>query len=596
MGRQVMQAGVLAGMVCAASGYAGVLTPQVSGTAQLQWGIAFQKNPRTGPGKHTHGFRTTNSLTISLPLVSKHTHTRRGEARSGVWAQLQLKDLAVELASSKSSTALSFTKPTASFQATLHCYGAYLTVGTSPSCVVNFAQLWKPFVTRAYSEKDTRYAPGFSGSGAKLGYQAHNVGNSGVDVDIGFLSFLSNGAWDSTDTTHSKYGFGADATLSYGVDRQRLLTLELAGNATLEQNYLKGTEDPKNENKTALLWGVGGRLTLEPGAGFRFSFALDAGNQHQSDTKFYFRMAPSQRVHEVINSLGDTLLTSPQQDVVSFFVQELSKGSLLEKAGLVTLLAQRTIVGLASSGGYLRHLNGKGLEINMRLIEQQKNPDARMRTALFISWLQFTYTKTLNIDALLRMQWKWLSSGIYFATAGTNIFGERVFFKNQADHFDFAGFLKLETKSGDPYTHLLTGLNAGVEARVYIPLTYIFYINNGGAQYKGSNSDGVINTPILSKAWCSYRIPLGSHAWLAPHTSVLWATNRFNHNQSGDALLREHALQYQVGLTFSPFEKVELSAQWEQGVLSDVPYMGIAESIWSERHFGTLVCGMKVTW
>ncbi|WP_280144492.1 major outer sheath N-terminal domain-containing protein, partial [Treponema pallidum] len=148
MGKQVMQAGVLAGMVCAASGYAGVLTPQVSGTAQLQWGIAFQKNPHTVPGKHTHGFRTTNSLTISLPLVSKHTHTRRGEARSGVWAQLQLKDLAVELASSKSSTALSFTKPTASFQATLHCYGAYLTVGTSPSCVVNFAQLWKPFVTR----------------------------------------------------------------------------------------------------------------------------------------------------------------------------------------------------------------------------------------------------------------------------------------------------------------------------------------------------------------------------------------------------------------------------------------------------------------
>ncbi|AHN66834.1 protein TprI [Treponema pallidum subsp. pallidum str. Sea 81-4] len=83
MGRQVMQAGVLAGMVCAASGYAGVLTPQVSGTAQLQWGIAFQKNPRTGPGKHTHGFRTTNSLTISLPLVSKHTHTRRGEHAQG---------------------------------------------------------------------------------------------------------------------------------------------------------------------------------------------------------------------------------------------------------------------------------------------------------------------------------------------------------------------------------------------------------------------------------------------------------------------------------------------------------------------------------
>ncbi|WP_333760509.1 major outer sheath C-terminal domain-containing protein, partial [Treponema paraluiscuniculi] len=33
-----------------------------------------------------------------------------------------------------------------------------------------------------------------------------------------------------------------------------------------------------------------------------------------------------------------------------------------------------------------------------------------------------------------------------------------------------------------------------------------------------------------------------------------------------------------------------------QGVLSDVPYMGIAESMWSERYFGTFICGVKVVW
>ncbi|QCP96409.1 Tpr protein C [Treponema pallidum subsp. pallidum] len=598
MGRQVMQAGVLAGMVCAASGYAGVLTPQVSGTAQLQWGIAFQKNPRTGPGKHTHGFRTTNSLTISLPLVSKHTHTRRGEARSGVWAQLQLKDLAVELASSKSSTALSFTKPTASFQATLHCYGAYLTVGTSPSCVVNFAQLWKPFVTRAYSEKDTRYAPGFSGSGAKLGYQAHNVGNSGVDVDIGFLSFLSNGAWDSTDTTHSKYGFGADATLSYGVDRQRLLTLELAGNATLDQNYVKGTEDSKNENKTALLWGVGGRLTLEPGAGFRFSFALDAGNQHQSNAHAQTQERAILKAREVFRRVEGKLVQNLPNIMMPPGITEQT--TLIEMVGLAALIAEGTLgsaIQTVLAAGALAALVSQLVpNIEQGVRDVFRSSDPRVVTAKLLAFLERAPMNALNIDALLRMQWKWLSSGIYFATAGTNIFGKRVFATTRAHYFDFAGFLKLETKSGDPYTHLLTGLNAGVEARVYIPLTYIRYRNNGGYELNRVVPSGIINMPILGKAWCSYRIPLGSHAWLAPHTSVLGTTNRFNIINAAGNLLNERALQYQVGLTFSPFEKVELSAQWEQGVLSDVPYMGIAESIWSERHFGTLVCGMKVTW
>ncbi len=77
---------------------------------------------------------------------------------------------------------------------------------------------------------------------------------------------------------------------------------------------------------------------------------------------------------------------------------------------------------------------------------------------------------------------------------------------------------------------------------------------------------------------------------------MLGTTNRFNTINAAGNLVNERALQYQVGLTFSPFEKVELSAQWEQGVLSDVPYMGIAESMWSERYFGTFICGVKVTW
>ncbi|WP_252722009.1 major outer sheath C-terminal domain-containing protein, partial [Treponema pallidum] len=437
-----------------------------------------------------------------------------------------------------------------------------------------------------------------SGSGAKLGYQAHNVGNSGVDVDIGFLSFLSNGAWDSTDTTHSKYGFGADATLSYGVDRQRLLTLELAGNATLDQNYVKGTEDSKNENKTALLWGVGGRLTLEPGAGFRFSFALDAGNQHQSNAHAQTQERAILKAREVFRRVEGKLVQNLPNIMMPPGITEQT--TLIEMVGLAALIAEGTLgsaIQTVLAAGALAALVSQLVpNIEQGVRDVFRSSDPRVVTAKLLAFLERAPMNALNIDALLRMQWKWLSSGIYFATAGTNIFGKRVFATTRAHYFDFAGFLKLETKSGDPYTHLLTGLNAGVEARVYIPLTYVFYRNNGGYELNRVVPSGIINMPILGKAWCSYRIPLGSHAWLAPHTSVLGTTNRFNIINAAGNLLNERALQYQVGLTFSPFEKVELSAQWEQGVLADAPYMGITQSIGSDRHFGTLVCGMKVTW
>ncbi|QUL04665.1 hypothetical protein KD949_03110, partial [Treponema pallidum] len=293
-------------------------SPKLTGSATLEWGISYGKGVGshgqapgavmgTGPYNLKHGFRTTNTVGVSFPLVMRTTHTRRGQ-HPALYAELKVADLQADLSQGKVGFAV---KRKGKVEATLHCYGAYLTIGKNPTFLTNFARLWKPWVTAQYQEDAVQYAPGFGGLGGKVGYRAQDIGGSGVSLDVGFLSFASNGAWDSTDPTHSKYGFGADLKLMYARAGHPLCTVELASNVTLEDGYLIGAQrDANNQNKDKLLWNVGGRLTLEPGAGFRFSFALDAGNQHQSAQDFQNR---TQRAQSELTALSNNLFQGESQ-------------------------------------------------------------------------------------------------------------------------------------------------------------------------------------------------------------------------------------------------------------------------------------------
>ncbi|UWU99922.1 hypothetical protein N3P15_01695, partial [Treponema pallidum] len=213
------------------------------------------------------------------------------------------------------------------------------------------------------------------------------------------------------------------------------------------------------------------------------------------------------------------------------------------------------------------------------------------------------YLDTYNVafDALFTAQWKWLSSGIYVATAPANVFGTRVLDNTIASCGDFAGFLKLETKSGDPYTHLLTGLDAGVETRVYIPLTHDLYKNNNGNPLPSGGSSGHIGLPVVGKAWCSYRIPVQDYGWVKPSVTVHASTNRAHLNApaAGGAvgatyLTKEYCAQLRAGVSASLIEKTVFSLDWEQGMLSDVPYLLVSECL--TQGIGRIVCGVTLSW
>ncbi|WBP09969.1 hypothetical protein O9165_01810, partial [Treponema pallidum] len=658
-------------------------SPKLTGSATLEWGISYGKGVGshgqapgavmgTGPYNLKHGFRTTNTVGVSFPLVMRTTHTRRGQ-HPALYAELKVADLQADLSQGKAGFAV---KRKGKVEATLHCYGAYLTIGKNPTFLTNFARLWKPWVTAQYQEDAVQYAPGFGGLGGKVGYRAQDIGGSGVSLDVGFLSFASNGAWDSTDPTHSKYGFGADLKLMYARAGHPLCTVELASNVTLEDGYLIGAQkDANNQNKDKLLWNVGGRLTLEPGAGFRFSFALDAGNQHQSAQDFQNRTQRAQseltalsnnlfqgesqkqeawldeyakKVLDAVTAATETALqsrgnayitavsnvkvtppvaatlltnlkvfiTDPPtpsplpalpafslmgQVLLQYDAEQVVKGFEQVQTQIVAEINQKVQAAVAQSKAAAQaFINGltkviedvadallaphKGNPMSLfNLPDQQKllkddladlipkltaeatkfftegqtfvteevkkKTDAldagqQIRQAIqnlrASAWRAFLmgvsavclYLDTYNVafDALFTAQWKWLSSGIYVATAPANVFGTRVLDNTIASCGDFAGFLKLETKSGDPYTHLLTGLDAGVETRVYIPLTHDLYKNNNGNPLPSGGSSGHIGLPVVGKAWCSYRIPVQDYGWVKPSVTVHASTNRAHLN------------------------------------------------------------------
>ncbi|AJB40642.1 major outer sheath N-terminal domain-containing protein [Treponema pallidum] len=729
-------------------------SPKLTGSATLEWGISYGKGVGshgqapgavmgTGPYNLKHGFRTTNTVGVSFPLVMRTTHTRRGQ-HPALYAELKVADLQADLSQGKVGFAV---KRKGKVEATLHCYGAYLTIGKNPTFLTNFARLWKPWVTAQYQEDAVQYAPGFGGLGGKVGYRAQDIGGSGVSLDVGFLSFASNGAWDSTDPTHSKYGFGADLKLMYARAGHPLCTVELASNVTLEDGYLIGAQkDANNQNKDKLLWNVGGRLTLEPGAGFRFSFALDAGNQHQSAQDFQNRTQRAQseltalsnnlfqgesqkqeawldeyakKVLDAVTAATETALqsrgnayitavsnvkvtppvaatlltnlkvfiTDPPtpsplpalpafslmgQVLLQYDAEQVVKGFEQVQTQIVAEINQKVQAAVAQSKAAAQaFINGltkaiedvadallaphKGNPMSLfNLPDQQKllkddladlipkltaeatkfftegqtfvteevkkKTDAldagqQIRQAIqnlrASAWRAFLmgvsavclYLDTYNVafDALLTAQWKWLSSGIYFATAPANVFGTRVLDNTIASCGDFAGFLKLETKSGDPYTHLLTGLDAGVETRVYIPLTHDLYKNNNGNPLPSGGSSGHIGLPVVGKAWCSYRIPVQDYGWVKPSVTVHASTNRAHLNApaAGGAvgatyLTKEYCAQLRAGVSASLIEKTVFSLDWEQGMLSDVPYLLVSECL--TQGIGRIVCGVTLSW
>lgn len=194
-------------------------------------------------------------------------------------------------------------------------------------------------------------------------------------------------------------------------------------------------------------------------------------------------------------------------------------------------------------------------------------------------------------DMLFDAKYKWVSAGVYAADVKDNTHWWQATNKQTKKTGNVAFYLKFETKGKekDP-SFLLKGLDAGA----YLGLFDL-------ASYRGSSDNQL---PVLLKVWGAYTYNFNDSMWIKPFANV-WAESKHLNSSNKEVL----GVAYNLGVTFSPVEKVEITADWSHGKFTDpmeshakFPSTGpgvishAANTDASSKHDGKLTFAVKVSY
>ena len=185
-----------------------------------------------------------------------------------------------------------------------------------------------------------------------------------------------------------------------------------------------------------------------------------------------------------------------------------------------------------------------------------------------------TTTKDFDWDTVFTAQYKWVGAGVYVGSAGTVIGGYDADTKTRG-RVDMAVFAKFETKADkDDATNLVEGLDAGVYVGMYQLLAKL---NATPKEF-----------PFFAKVWGAYTININDSMSIKPFANV-WLETPHTHKVG---------LAYDVGVTYSPAEKVEVTAKWSQGKIKENKHEVkiIEKSATGGEHYGAFVLSLKVSY
>lgn len=228
-------------LVGGAFAQAAELTPSVSGSATLSWGIDLGPLPFNKDAV-SHGFYNEASLTVRIPMFSYGTSVSGGSEN---------KDADVYVVFEGDMPALTFNTAAgrlqgtgSSLNASLHFFGAYITVYNRPTFAAGFGEavtnLWAYDPTLGFAPYMDSFAPGFEGWGTKIGYANEDI----LGLDIG-LKVGSNTNWERKITlnpalTEPMYALGLDFAMAPVDD---FLTIDATFNALLTTPSKYGAGD-----------------------------------------------------------------------------------------------------------------------------------------------------------------------------------------------------------------------------------------------------------------------------------------------------------------------------------------------------------------
>ena len=180
----------------------------------------------------------------------------------------------------------------------------------------------------------------------------------------------------------------------------------------------------------------------------------------------------------------------------------------------------------------------------------------------------YVFDKDFDWDTIFTAQYKWVGAGVYVGSAGTFI-GKDPNTPTNPSMVDMAVFAQFETKGEkEDATNLVEGLDAGVYVGMYRLI-------------RGANDN---KFPLFTKVWGAYKININDSMWIKPFAD-LWL----------ETVGKDVKLAYDLGVTFSPVEKVEVQAKWNQGTTDKNKYETVIDkSALNGDHYGTFVLSLTV--
>ena len=518
----------------------------IKADATVSWGVDLGKGGVNNSAKH--GFNNEASWTVTFPLLKKANKTS-AKSDVPVYGEVVLKNVELNIQSSdgKDSGKFGVEGKVGGVAAKFVFYGVYIVAYDKPDFTSNYANIWDPLLTNK-RKSSPKFAPGFGGYGFKFGYANKDF----LDLDVG-VKFGSNGNWDSDITA--------------GTTKNNYVVKYFDGNTKLgggEHILMDINGNPTWVDRDNPIWGGKDKAYPKKGTYAYYKTVSPKDNHSEYAVGFDLSMKPLDKMLGLAFTINSTLVRS---DKYNEGVEGVENDKVALSIGAE--VTSEPVDGLKLKFGFD---GGSDFDTGNRNRTTNKAIHA-------FAW-----------DMLFDAQYKWIGAGVYVSSPGTEFAGtnyEEVYRKSDGKP-DFYGkftdvsfYAKLET-SGDKKkaSNLVEGLDAGV---------YLAFHQLCSA----ATVTPKMAAPLVGKVWGAYKASISDSIWIKPYADFWFNTN---HPYGANKDLKV-GLVYDLGLTFSPVEKVEFDAKWTHGTLTKNNFTSVVgASAIENQHKGKFVLSLKLTY
>ena len=531
----------------------------IEADATVSWGVDFGSGTGKAEDRTQHGFKNAASWKVKFPLIKKGDKTS-AKSDVPVYAEVTLKDIELNIQSKhdKNDKKFALDGKVDKLEAKFVFYGAYLKVYDKPAFTTNYANLWDP-LKKSDNYDDVKddvtfaFKPGFKGYGTKIGYANKNF----MDLDVG-LKFGSNGNWESKAASDSIDYSSGTGDISYEPKGAVVPEDEAWVNVETGKPYFGKTDG-----------------SVKAPAGPYFKYATKKGRKawhSKYGIGLDFAMKPLDKMLGIKFNINSTFVHAKDHDTTKGY-NDLSMTRQVENSVAFNIGAEVTSEPIDALKLKLGFDGGSLFYTGNYVVKNGKEE----------------YKKAFLWDMLFDTQYKWVGGGLYVASAGTRCQGYAGKTKDTSKTFisDMAMYVKFETK-GDKKeaSYLLEGLDAGVHLGFYKLLTFA-----------NKHKDTKMDVPMLMKLWGSYKVTLKDSMWIKPFATLWVETNHWEEDPKPKTARTKPyvGVAYNVGVTYSPVEKVEINAEWAHGKLNENKYFDLIKAPANyHAHNGKLVMSVKV--